>query len=303
MPTKLIKYLIMLTLLLFVGSSGLLQVSAQTLPRRGHLGAQIGTLTPAIKKAYGLSDTLEGIIFYKIFPNFAAHSAELQPLDILMQIEHQNIKEAQALVQTVANANGGDTLNCLIRRNDSLYNQKLILGFYPRENNLLFETFYTGVKNEQGDTLSLILTKPHQLTKPAPLVCILPKDKKQSVEFPFEPRGALYAYIETFTLQGMVTLRIEQRGCGDDRRSADSSQQALLTDWKAALDILNRYAFIDPKNIFLVDQAGNQDAHVIYQKLNFPWAGFISSSPIGNPTLLYDPNDAQFLRSISKYIQ
>ncbi|MCC5943345.1 MAG: PDZ domain-containing protein [Bernardetiaceae bacterium] len=278
------------------------QATAQTLPRRAHLGAQIGTLTPAIKRAYRLPDSLKGIIFYKIFPAMAADQANLQPQDIVRTINNQKVSEAAELVRAVAQAKGGDSLRFEVLRKDSTFVQNIVLGFYPREYNLFFETFYTSVCNAQGDTLSLIYTKPNS-DNAVPLALLLPKDKSISVEYPFLPREGLYRYVETLSRQGIATLRIEQRGCGDDRRSPDSCQTALITDWQASLSTFKRYAFIDTKKVFLLDEAENNDAYFLYQNLDFVFAGFISSSKVGNPHLHYDPEKKDFLFEVVESIK
>ncbi len=244
----------------------------QTLNRSPFIGAELGTLTNAVRVAYKMKAE-KGIIVYKVFPNSAADKAGLIEKDVIVAVDSMHLNNLKELQDFVKTKNGNDTLNLFFVRNDTIRNTSLVLHFLPRESNFYFDTMYDQLEvsdssqNNKHTSLRTIFTFPRRTESESnqeitqfPLVIILNSASNESVERELYTKNKsskseyqFYDWIENLTKNGFATLRIEKRGVGDSK--------GKLNEWTfedeqksidAAFEKIKKQGSINQQKIYLI---------------------------------------------------
>jgi serine protease Do len=99
-------------------------------PQTAWLGVSIGDITDQIAGYYGLTNK-EGAIIQTI-PDGPAAKAGLQDGDIIKEINHQKIKNAQAVIKIIKDGKVGKVIEILVLRNGELKAVKVKLEAQPQ---------------------------------------------------------------------------------------------------------------------------------------------------------------------------
>lgn len=83
---------------------------------RGWLGIETQDLTPRLAESFGL-DSRQGVIIAGIFRNGPAHQAGIQPGDILIAINGEEVNSARVLMNRIARLRPNDTVRLQLVRN------------------------------------------------------------------------------------------------------------------------------------------------------------------------------------------
>ncbi|WP_338759950.1 PDZ domain-containing protein [Bernardetia sp. ABR2-2B] len=260
------------SLVLAQSDSSSFALESKVLDRSAFVGAELGTLTNAVRVAYKMKAE-KGVIIYKVFPNSAADRAGLEEKDVIIAVDSthfSNLKELQDFIKTKG---GNDTLNLFFVRNDTVRNTSLVLQFLPRESNFYFETMYDQIEimdssqNNNQTSLRTIFTFPrgtesesNQEITQFPLVIILNSASNESIEKELyikhrtkKNNYKFYDWIEKLTKNGFATLRIEKKGVGDSKGNLDEwrfeDEQKSID---AALEKIKKQGSINQEKIYLV---------------------------------------------------
>ncbi len=212
--------------------------SGQDLPRRGFLGAGVGSAEA-------------GVRVVQVFPDSPAARAGLEVDDLIRSIDGTGVESPPAFVRVVQQARAGQDLRLVLDRDGHERDVNVTLVESPRETIATGEIRYEAVAS-RGELLRTLVTKPPG-DGPFPAVLIIQGLGNFSID---NPAGTLSAYkriVDDLTASGFVTMRVDKPGCGDSQggpfgeitvlREADGYLQGLRA--------LKDYDFVDEQNCFL----------------------------------------------------
>lgn len=115
------------------------QMLQQGAIQRGFLGAQLAQiLEPQEALRLGL-DRVQGALVEKIYPGTPAHAAQMQPLDIILQLDQVPIRNENHFINLVSALPPGQRIRMQVWRNRSLITLDAIVGDWNRAQSRLRE--------------------------------------------------------------------------------------------------------------------------------------------------------------------
>lgn len=155
---------------------------------RGWLGVGIQEVTPAIAKAFGLTDTT-GVLIREVSPDSPASRAGLQQGDVILELNGAQVTDPHTLSLQVAQLAPGSTAHLKIFRQGSVKDVSVALGEMAAETNgktqaNSYESALGGVSVEE-----------------------LRPDIKQSLQIPADTQGVVVSSVDPSSPAAAVGLR------------------------------------------------------------------------------------------------
>lgn len=153
----------------------------------------------------------------------------------------------------------------------------------PREHLANSEVLYDWVNNSHGDELRTFVTRPKNLSGKVPVIFFVGWLSCDSVEYPQgETDGFGALMLRLIDQAGYATVRMDKPGVGESQGTPcnKADYQGELEGYQAAFDSMEKYDFIDTKQVFVVGLSNgggvgplvSRDHHV---------AGFVAASSWG----------------------
>ena len=203
-------YWLLLSILFFTNLS-----YSQELERRPFLGILMSSITDVIKSETGFGFD-DGVYVRNVFDNSSAKTSKIKTSDIIYAVDGQKIKGVSSFITKLKNYNSGDVIDIMVFRNGYNIQKSLTLTPFPLESNPRFETLYSSIQTEHSKQRTII-TKPKG-KGPFPAIMLIQGVGCNSQEHPFEAtKGVNYSLIDSLTMAGYVTMRIEKSGVGDSK--------------------------------------------------------------------------------------
>ena len=86
--------------------------------KEGHFGFKVTNLTPEMARRFNLEET-SGVIVVGVAPNSKADAAGIQPGDLIIEINHQNVASAKDFKHLIDQNRKSDGINLLVKRMNS----------------------------------------------------------------------------------------------------------------------------------------------------------------------------------------
>lgn len=99
---------------------------------RGYLGVRVQDLTPELAEGLGLQET-KGALITEVLPGTPAEEAGLQEGDVILEVNGQGVKDADALRLLIARSRPGKAVDLRILRDGKMRAVKATLAEYPEE--------------------------------------------------------------------------------------------------------------------------------------------------------------------------
>lgn len=200
------------------------------------------------------SNSKPGILVTGVIPDSTAAKAQLQPGDIIIQIDGITMRDMVTYAKTVRSWRAGQTINLLISRNGTFFERQVVAVPFPKESLEGIDVSYESVLSDYGHRLRTIVTRPEGAAGPLPAVLFVQWLSCSSIELslPYSligMRGMLHGIAKS----GFVLMRVEKPGVGDSQ-GPDCSESDFQTDmaaFRAALKQLKKYDFVDQNAIFI----------------------------------------------------
>lgn len=124
----------------------------------------------------------------------------------------------------------------------------------PRENFPGLQYSYDFVRNEKGQRLRTIVTRPAAATGKTPAIFIVGWLSCDSCEYPFGPPGGLDKLVAWLVKDsGYAVVRMDKPGVGDSEGvCAEADFKSEITGFAAAFQSIEKYSFIDQDRIAIV---------------------------------------------------
>ncbi len=225
--------------------------AAQDLPRRAAFGVMVTDVNDSMQAALGLPSD-QGTFVKKVFNGSSAQRGGLAAGDVLLALGGEPIADTRSFLQLVKNYHGGDRVKVVFVRNARRRTASLVLQPKPKETSDRFDIVYSSVVS--GDNrLRTIITRPRG-KGPYPAVLLIGGVGCYSID---NPTGTMLRsgrmWVDSLTVNGFVTLRVEKTGMGDSR-GIPCSECDFITEWQGWLDGLRQLKalpYVDRENVFL----------------------------------------------------
>ena len=235
--------------LLYASFTLLTAARADTLPRKGLLGAQITPL-PADRAAKLHLKPGRGVAVGQVFPGTTAEAAGLSTGDVLLVIDRRPVASPAEVVARIHALNAGDTVTLEILHDGVETKKSATLVARPKQQPDGFDVVYDECASN-GKRVRIIVTKP---TEPGrhPALFLIGGIGAYSLDGDFSK--VLYGdVLDPIAKAGYVTVRIDKPGQGDSEGPtyADLDFDTELAAYKAALAKAKTYDFVDPDRMFV----------------------------------------------------
>lgn len=212
------------------------------------------------RQAYlGLSTTANdkgsGVVVRQVRPDSPAEMAGLKAGDVVLRIDGKNLPDQQSYNQIVKSIRQGIAHILQVSRNGRQLELKITPLPLPKEEIKGVTVIYDYVVTEHGHRARTIITKPENGAKHMPAVLLIPWLSCDSIE---SPLALTHGWTRTLRMlaekSGLILMRVERPGLGDSE-GPDCSQNDLsidLASYRAALQALKKYDFVDSDNVFLL---------------------------------------------------
>src|SRR6267143_6078242 len=153
----------------------------------------------------------------------------------------------------------------------------------PREHFENADVLYGWVSNSRGDKLRTFVTRPRKLPGKAPVIFIVGWLSCDSIEYPQgETDGFSALILRLIDQSGYATVRMDKPGVGESQGTPCSKAdfQGELEGYQSAFDSMNKYDFVDTKQIFVVGLSNGGGAGPLVSR-DHHVAGFVAASSWG----------------------
>lgn len=213
------------------------------LPRRGFLGVQ---LAPAAEQ------TGNGVKVADVINGGSAQDAGVAAGDVITGVNGVAIARTPEFMAEVSKYRANTEIKLAITRDGKSLELNVKIKPLPREADDRYDVIYGVV--EAGDAkLRTITTKPKQSTGKLPAVLIVQGLSCVSVEAAVPGMGGYRRFVEHWTTNGFVTMRVEKSGIGDSTGApcASIDFQTEGAGYKAALAQLKKLDYVDADRVFI----------------------------------------------------
>jgi uncharacterized protein len=239
--------------ILFTASEFACAQLTETLSRRAFFGARIQDISDSTKTRLKLSSG-DGILLTEVISGSSAAAGKFLPDDVVVSWNNQNISGVSQFLELLKNSHGGQTVRVDYIRNGVKKNRSITLVPRPMESDSRYITSYESVYT-RGNHLRVIITRPKG-NGPFPAVLYIGGVGCYSIDNP-QLTGSdpsLKIWIDSLTLNGMVTMRVEKTGIGDSRGipCAESDFEMETEGYRAALKYLKKLTYVDSGRIAML---------------------------------------------------
>jgi pimeloyl-ACP methyl ester carboxylesterase len=225
---------------LFVGSS----FGAEELPRIGFLGARVS--------ASGKSG--EGAAIRRVIEGSEAQRIGLTTSDKILSLKGRAIDTDLDVENFFYRQPANAKIKLTILRDAKRVNLEATLPPLPRENFAGIEYIYDYVRNNKGQRLRTIVTRPVGAAEKVPAIFVVGWLSCDSCEYPLGPGSGmdqLLAYLVKDS--GFAVVRMDKPGVGDSEGvCAEADFKSEITGFEAAFKSIEKYSFIDQDRIVVV---------------------------------------------------
>ena len=236
------KVLIGVGTLLFIAAP--LSRGAEELPRIGFLGARVS--------ASGKAG--EGATIRRIIEKSEAERIGLTTTDKILTLNGRAIDNGLDVENFFYRQPANAKVTLEILREGKRIKLDATLPALPRESMAGLEYSYDFVRNNKGQRLRTIVTRPAGATGKIPAIFLVGWLSCDSCEYPLGARGGmdqLVAYLVKDS--GYAVVRMDKPGVGDSEGlCAEADFKAEITGYEAAFKSLEKYPFIDQGRIAVV---------------------------------------------------
>jgi pimeloyl-ACP methyl ester carboxylesterase len=225
---------------LLVGSS----FGTEELPRIGLLGARIS--------ASGKSG--EGATIRRIIDGSEAQRIGLTANDKILTLNGRAIDTDLDVENFFYRQPANAKISLTILRDAKRVNLEATLPPLPRENFAGIEYTYDYIRNNKGQRLRTIVTRPAGAAEKVPGIFVVGWLSCDSCEYPLGPGSGmdqLLAYLVKDS--GFAVVRMDKPGVGDSEGvCAEADFKSEISGFEAAFKSIEKYPFIDPDRIAVV---------------------------------------------------
>jgi hypothetical protein len=224
---------------------------APTLKRKASLGIALEPLSDSIAKANNLTE-ISGVYIPQVWPNSTAANLGIEPGDILVGINDQNIRSNQDVFSAISDLRAEDLVTLRYYHKGKLKNEKGKAIPRPIENSDFGEVHYDQV-SYNGNRLRSILHLPHGVANP-PVIFYIQGYTCQSVEFSMAPDHTVKKLIDDWVKAGFAVYRVEKPGIGDsdcEKGCYELNFREEIETFRQGYMTLQKDLRIDSNNIFL----------------------------------------------------
>ena len=212
----------------------------EPLLRRGFFGVRVE------------AGTEPGLTVTRVIPGSTAEEIGLQPGDVILRVGDREVTTPREFVALVGEHKADDALRITFRRGEERIVKRAVLTEFPREELEHSAVIYDQVTTDRGYRLRTIVTRPHGGPPRAPAVLFIQGLGCSSIDRPFAADVFVRLVHETAGA-GYVTMRVEKSGIGDsdEPRCSEIDFHTELAGYRAGLQRLKRYDFVDPGSVFV----------------------------------------------------
>jgi pimeloyl-ACP methyl ester carboxylesterase len=218
--------------------------AAEELPRIGFLGARVS--------ASGKAG--EGAAIRRVVEKSEAERIGLTTADKILTLNGRAIDTDLDVENFFYRQPANAKINLEILREGKRIKLEATLPALPRENFAGLEYSYDFVRNNKGQRLRTIVTRPSGVTGKVPAVFLVGWLSCDSCEYPLGARGGmdqLIAYLAKDS--GYAVIRMDKPGVGDSEGvCAEADFKSEITGYEAAFKSIEKYPFIDKDRIAVV---------------------------------------------------
>jgi len=227
---------------------------ADELRRRGRMGIFLGQINEDVKERLGLPST-DGVLINGTQPDTPAAKAGAQANDVVIKIGNEPCKSVPDLIRLMQNYFAGDTVKLTVLREGKEVVLEMTLMPRPKEQSDAYDVLYDSA-GPAGRRTRTLITKPKEGTK-FPAILFLPSIQGATIEVGLFPQHPYKTMIEKLNEAGFVTMRSERLGVGDSEGPDVNALHVTddVASFRAALEKLGTYDFVDPDRIFVFSHA------------------------------------------------
>lgn len=236
-------FFLLLTLILINSSF------SQNIIRKGYLGIRAMEVNDSIYVAKNLNIKY-GILVVEVMENSTAENLKIEPEDIIIKINGNEIKNIQALRAITSSLKEKDKIEISVIRNNQEIKLSGLVAPLPYEKSDNYEVIYDEIKFKDG-YIRLIINKPFGTGKFKSIFFIQGYTCFSMDNLGMHPYGQL---IDGLCKKGYVVIRVEKPGMGDNTNTDACDEIDYFTEVEAfatAYEKLKTYQFIDIENRFI----------------------------------------------------
>lgn len=213
------------------------------LPRRGFMGVQ---LAPPAEQQPG------GVKVAGVLDGGSAKDAGVAAGDVITAVNGVSVNGPPQFMAEVSKHKAGAEVKLSLKRDGKSLELALKIKPLPRESSDAYDVLY-GVVDAAGAKLRTITTRPRDKATKFPAVLIVQGLSCSSVESALPNMGGYRRFVEHWTTNGFVTMRIEKSGIGDSGGApcAEIDFETEGAGYKAALSALKKLDFVDAERVFI----------------------------------------------------
>ena len=279
----LIKHAIVTVLVMLSLICGSDANEAQELRRSGFIGVSAVALNEEMRKLIPPNET--GILVQSVIDGGSAKDSDIQPNDIITQVNDHKVTDVADFVQTVKTLRAGDQATIHLHRSGFSLTRQLLVKPRPYESAPDVNTLYQAVTVD-GSLRRVIVTVPKTDGRHPAVLYIngIGCFSQESADLSSHDAKLLYG----LTRAGFVTMRVEKSGMGDSQGPPCSQVdlEAEKRGYVTGLKALKKYLFVDPQQVFLVGiSIGGVEAPLIAAEV--PIKGVVVINTVIKPFLEY----------------
>lgn len=219
------------------------QSSPDPLRRRAFWGASIGE-----------PEGNAGATVRRVDPGGPAAKAGLEVGDRILKVNDTAVTDAEAWSRLDGALRAGDRPQLELVRKGAAARANVVLEAYPKETHPGLDTQYDVITMPNGTRLRAIVTKPQGAKERLPAILLSAWLSCDSVEIPPGATDGWHFFDRDLARDsGFVLMRVDKPGVGDSEGvCADTDYSTELAGYRAALEHLKRYDFVDPARLFVV---------------------------------------------------
>jgi pimeloyl-ACP methyl ester carboxylesterase len=261
--------------------------TGQQLLRSASFGAAVSDLTDSSRIALKLS-TKSGTVIKKVIDGSSAFNAGFAVNDVLVSMDDESIENTAYFLQLLKKHHGGDKIKIGYYRNSKLTNTVVNLLAKQMESSNDFDIIYSSVVSGSNH-LRTIITKPKG-NGIYPAVLLISGIGCYSIDnISVAEIKSLKMWVDSLTMNGFVTIRVEKTGMGDSQGipcsecDFDTEKQGFADGLKQ----LKSLPYVDKEKIFIAGfSIGGIIAPLIAQKESIK--GIIVYGTVGRNWLEYE---------------
>ena len=226
-------------------------LNAQSLSRKGSLGAYIGGISDSLRQVHGLKEA-EGAYIQRVIPNSTAAAIGMQADDIVLSLNGQIALGSSGLVNLAQQLIGNEAVEIEILRQGKAMKLSGKVVPKPKEQSDIAEVIYDQVAVADGQLRSIIY-KPKS-AGPHPAIFFIQGYTCSSIDYYFDPQSNMRQLFEGLVKEGFVVFRVEKPGMGDSKNAKPCAQIGFKEEvaaFEAAYKAMQQYDFIDQDKLYI----------------------------------------------------